>query len=312
MDADSRKLGISGFARHSATGSKPGLPPTRRISVVVVGNEDFDVAALEQHLASMARKSASIASVTVEDVAPGRFGQTRHGRHQREGSKRNPITVLIASASIDLRLRLLARLVGERDIEVTDESVADAALLSSSLEAHRPRLLLLDKPLFDQLGAQSLRALQTKWPHLRSLLLVDAVAADTAEEVLRHRLHGFLCADGGGDECARAIRAVIRGELWLPRDLMAEAVFALLHGADRAEPAQPFEVSRIRAEENLTKREQEIVAFLRRGLTNKEIARHLGIMEDTVKKHLQSVFGKLGVRRRTLLLLGRAVDNGSH
>ncbi|MGH8615807.1 MAG: response regulator transcription factor, partial [Gammaproteobacteria bacterium] len=55
----------------------------------------------------------------------------------------------------------------------------------------------------------------------------------------------------------------------------------------------------------LTKREEQIVRLLGQGLTNKQMARQLGIMEDTVKKHLQNVFGKLGVRRRTLVVLRR-------
>lgn len=55
--------------------------------------------------------------------------------------------------------------------------------------------------------------------------------------------------------------------------------------------------------QTLTGREAEIVAQLRQGATNKEIARRLGIQEDTVKKHLQSVYGKLGVHRRALVLL---------
>jgi DNA-binding CsgD family transcriptional regulator len=55
--------------------------------------------------------------------------------------------------------------------------------------------------------------------------------------------------------------------------------------------------------QHLTGREAEIVAQLRQGATNKEIARRLGIQEDTVKKHLQSVYGKLGVHRRALVLL---------
>ena len=44
---------------------------------------------------------------------------------------------------------------------------------------------------------------------------------------------------------------------------------------------------------------------MRQGFTNKEIARRLGIQEDTVKKHLQAVFSKLGVRRRALVALSR-------
>ena len=56
----------------------------------------------------------------------------------------------------------------------------------------------------------------------------------------------------------------------------------------------------------LTGRESQVVAHVRQGFSNKEIARRLGIQEDTVKKHLQAVFGKLGVRRRALVALGHA------
>jgi len=57
------------------------------------------------------------------------------------------------------------------------------------------------------------------------------------------------------------------------------------------------------ATDHLTGRESQVVAHVRQGFTNKEIARRLGIQEDTVKKHLQAVFGKLGVRRRALVAL---------
>ena len=53
-----------------------------------------------------------------------------------------------------------------------------------------------------------------------------------------------------------------------------------------------------------TDREQQIIALLVQGLTNKEIALRLGIVEDTVKKHLLHVYNKLGVRRRALIILG--------
>ena len=53
-----------------------------------------------------------------------------------------------------------------------------------------------------------------------------------------------------------------------------------------------------------TDREREIVELLRCGMTNKQIAQQLGIVEETVKKHLQHVYDKFGVRRRALVMLG--------
>jgi DNA-binding CsgD family transcriptional regulator len=53
---------------------------------------------------------------------------------------------------------------------------------------------------------------------------------------------------------------------------------------------------------NLTARECEVATLTRKGLTNKEIARRLGIVEGTVKLHMHSIFGKCGVRNRMMLL----------
>ena len=52
-----------------------------------------------------------------------------------------------------------------------------------------------------------------------------------------------------------------------------------------------------------TAREQQILLLLMQGMTNKEIGHHLGIAEETVKKHLQHVYRKFGVRRRASLIL---------
>ncbi len=54
-----------------------------------------------------------------------------------------------------------------------------------------------------------------------------------------------------------------------------------------------------------TDRELQIVRLLTQGMTNKQIGNKLGIAEDTVKKHLQHVYKKLGVRRRALLIIDR-------
>jgi ATP/maltotriose-dependent transcriptional regulator MalT len=54
-----------------------------------------------------------------------------------------------------------------------------------------------------------------------------------------------------------------------------------------------------------TERELQVVRLLLNGMSNKQIAQALEIREDTVKKHLQHVYTKLGIHRRELLMLGR-------
>jgi DNA-binding NarL/FixJ family response regulator len=58
----------------------------------------------------------------------------------------------------------------------------------------------------------------------------------------------------------------------------------------------------------LSQRERQIVPLLAEGLTNKEIAQKLKISGETVKKHLKNVFDKLGVHRRTQVVLRQLYD----
>jgi DNA-binding CsgD family transcriptional regulator len=79
--------------------------------------------------------------------------------------------------------------------------------------------------------------------------------------------------------------------------------------ADSNSPPQTLSCSPpFDAQQPCTDREREIVELLRRGMTNKEIGQQLGIMEETVKKHLQHIYDKFGVRRRALVMLGQVAS----
>ena len=56
----------------------------------------------------------------------------------------------------------------------------------------------------------------------------------------------------------------------------------------------------------LSPREREVALLVARGLTNKEVARELGLCDGTVKIHLHSIFQKLGAKRRYNLIVQRA------
>jgi DNA-binding NarL/FixJ family response regulator len=139
------------------------------------------------------------------------------------------------------------------------------------------------------------------------LLLSDEIGHGLVADVLRNRFHGFLLTTCQSEVCLKAIRAVSKGELWLSRAALAMAIADLLGLSDPGDVGASADALRVDAPEALTPRELQVVALLRRGCTNKEIARGLGIMEDTVKKHLKSVFAKLGVHRRALVVVQASV-----
>lgn len=214
-----------------------------------------------------------------------------------------PLTVMVASGRQGLLDALMPRWAREPDITVLGDPVADPAHLLKSLRKRQPRLLLLDQRLFDRLGPELARTIAATAPRVRVLLLCEVVNVGLVEAVLRNRFHGVLLTSSSPDASLKAIRAVSCGEFWLPRTLLAHAVFDPLQapapGDETAQADRPLDA----VKDALTPREAQVVEHLRQGFTNKEIARRLGVMEDTVKKHLQSIFAKLGVHRRALVVL---------
>jgi len=94
----------------------------------------------------------------------------------------------------------------------------------------------------------------------------------------------------------RGIRAVLDGQIWLPRGILVDAVMSRLTGR-KTEPGRHDE---------LTSREVEVLSLLSRGAGNEEIAGALGIGRNTVRTHLHSVFRKLGVANRAQAALWAA------
>lgn len=191
----------------------------------------------------------------------------------------------------------LGRLATVPGLRVAGADVSDPRKLDESLGASKPQVLLLDVASLEWLGAKALQQLLAHEGGPRVLLVCDGAGLELVELVLRNRLQGYLVSNDPPDLCAKAILAVHRGELWLPRAGLAEALYVRCGYRDDS-PARGS--ARLAP---LTEREREIARCLGKGSTNMEIAKELGIKKDTVKKHLRSVFGKLGVRRRAQVVL---------
>lgn len=206
-------------------------------------------------------------------------------------------TVTLALRDKTLALTLAARLAADCDAVASICPFVNAAQLEPWLEDHPADVLLLEERWLSRLAAGTMPRLSERWPNQRVLLVGDRAGTALAEQVVRNRLQGFLLAKEAADACAKAVRTVKRGELWMPRALLVQLLFEHLQaaGAGSAETA-----------EKLTPREGEIIHYVRRGLTNKQIGEALAIREDTVKKHLRNAYTKLGVHRRTQIITSPA------
>ena len=212
------------------------------------------------------------------------------------------ISLWLASASSNFRQSLLSCLDRNPQILLLGQSNAELEPLATQLSARRPDVMLVDWP------APARRARDVPTPRQlaalapRVLVLVAEPTMNIVAGILRNRLHGYLQFDSTPEECGRAITCVRDGEVWIPRSRLAASLAELL--LEREARLAP-DISRSKASAGLfTTREREIVRLVRQGLTNKQIGHELGIVEDTVKKHLQHIYDKIGVRRRSLLMLG--------
>ena len=104
---------------------------------------------------------------------------------------------------------------------------------------------------------------------------------------------GYVIKDADADEVAAAIRAVHRGGLGLDPMVARRLLAPLRPGAPDAAPA-------------LTARELDVLRLIGEGMANKEIATALALSERTVRTHVSSILGKLGLSSRTQAALWAA------
>jgi DNA-binding NarL/FixJ family response regulator len=223
------------------------------------------------------------------------------------------IVTLIAAPRESVLQQLRPQLLSQADVKLLTETPTDVDPVRL-VRAWRPDLMLLDAG--DQgIGAiTTLDRAQAINPATRTLLFCATLTEPFVVRALKHGARGCLRTGTSTLQVLSAIRAVHAGELWAPRKTLADAFQKLL--AIHLEPGHDHDG--VQAE--LSARELQIVAWMRRGMTNKEIARELGISDTTVKTHAHNIFHKMKISGRVRLLqklqyvrapLGRRV-NGKH
>jgi len=163
-----------------------------------------------------------------------------------------------------------------------------------TLERLRPEALILDLAMRDGMGFAK---------QVRDRIAETKIVAFAVSEPDKHVIAcakagicGYVPKDGTVQDIVLAVLHAVKGEL------LCTPKFAAMLLGQLAALAPESTGSRLEHTAKLTAREMEILEQINRGLSNKEIARKLGISSATVKNHVHQLLGKLGVRRRAQAL----------
>lgn len=189
------------------------------------------------------------------------------------------IRVLIVDDHPMLREGLAAVLQSQGDIEVVGEA-EDGAQALTAFQTLLPDVTLMDLQMPNMNGVAAITAIRRTYPKARIIVLTTYGGDVQAVRALKAGAAGYLLKSAVRKELLDAIRAVHAGQRYLPADIATEIA---VHAVDAS----------------LTAREIDILKLIAVGEANKQIARQLGVSEETVKTHLKSIFSKLEVSDRT-------------
>ncbi len=152
----------------------------------------------------------------------------------------------------------------------------------------QPDIILLDFNMKPLNGLQTLKKLKLK--NIKSHIIILTVSNNEKDimSTLRAGASGYLLKDMDPDEMLLQFHKVMQGHIALSPQL-SELIVYSLHSES---------LEHDRQNSNLTNREEEILNFIAKGLSNKAIAKKLGIVETTVKVHVKHILQKLKCRTR--------------
>ena len=189
------------------------------------------------------------------------------------------IKVLIADDHTIVRAGLAALLGTEDDLEIVgqakngDEAVRETVRLV-------PDVVIMDLMMPKKDGVEATAEIAAQVPSAKVILLTTFGTSNGIAQALRNGARGAMLKNADNAQLAQAIRKVAGGGEYVSPEIRQQLA---------VNPPIP----------DLTPRQEEILASMIRGLTDRDIARQLGIRQDGVNEHVSAILRKIGAANRT-------------
>jgi DNA-binding NarL/FixJ family response regulator len=190
-----------------------------------------------------------------------------------------PIRVLTVDDHALLRKGIVGLVNAESDMKVVAEA-STGLEATKQFKQHRPDITLMDLQLPDMSGIEAMIAIRQEFPEARIIVLTTYAGDAQVVRALKAGARGYLLKAEVNDELLDTIRSVHAGKRWIHPELAAE-------------------LAEYTGREALTVREIEVLRLIATGNANKEIGAKLSVGEDTVKRHVTNILGKLDANDRT-------------
>lgn len=202
-------------------------------------------------------------------------------------------SVLVADDHAVFRRGLALVLEPEEDIEVVGEAGDGTEAVALACDT-TPDVVLLDVRMPGMGGIEAARLMAQRVPATRVVMLTVSDTEDDLYEAIKAGAVGYLLKEASIEEVADAVRAVAAGQSLVTPSMASKLLNEFTVLANRVDGG------RVGASgPRLTAREVEVLGDIARGRSNREIAEHLFISENTVKNHVRNILEKLQLHSRT-------------
>ena len=219
-------------------------------------------------------------------------------------STSNTIGVLVADSN-QMQCQLLVGALRRRPVFRVHSCGVDMNVILNAISGFPVDVILMnaDHPKLAGQDMANVRRLHLAHPHIAKVLVLGESNRDSVVNAFRSGVKGLFCfSDYPFRLLCKCIQSVHQGQVWANSEQLQYLI-------ETVTQVPSLRMVNARGSRLLTAREEQVVALVADGLSNREVARELGLSEHTVKKYLFHIFDKLGISSRVELVL-YAVSHG--